>query len=291
MKRDASRYKTSAAVDINDKTSSHALVVEQVENNSIVLDVGCSYGDLGTALKLAKSCTLYGLEYDQASADYARGLGIYEDVYQQDLNFFDAEKYDELAGRFDCIVFADVLEHLMDPGSTLEKFKGLLKPTGYFVVSLPNISHASIKMNLLLDNWDYTEVGILDHTHLRFFTHRSIARLMTDLGLSIETMNYSTSSRKGSQANKPWRKLPFYIPQYIYANPHSFVLQYILKLRDVLPGTSGAELGFKNKAKMEIPYQRMSRKLKKYMSRSLVARTWLAVHWARTRLFGRKAEH
>lgn len=88
--------------------------------------------------------------------------------------------------KFDYIIFGDVLEHLKYPYSLLEKFKNYLSEKGKFIISLPNVAHACVKSNLLIDNFNYTKYGILDDTHLRFFTYKTIAKEFANINLYID---------------------------------------------------------------------------------------------------------
>lgn len=89
--------------------------------------------------------------------------------------------------QFDLLIFADVLEHLEDPWLTLQKWLTVLKPGGCVVISLPNVQHFLVSFALVFrGSWEYRERGILDRTHLRFFTRKTMRKLIKDSGLVIE---------------------------------------------------------------------------------------------------------
>jgi O-antigen biosynthesis protein len=88
-------------------------------------------------------------------------------------------------GPFDVIVYGDVLEHLVDPLRVLVELDRCLVPGGFVIVSLPNIAHLWIRLLLLVGRFDYLDRGILDHSHLRFFTERSLRAMLADAGLTI----------------------------------------------------------------------------------------------------------
>jgi 2-polyprenyl-3-methyl-5-hydroxy-6-metoxy-1,4-benzoquinol methylase len=148
-----------------------------------ILDVGCSRGRFGETLRAANpDWRLYGIEPDPAMVDEARPH--YEEVT---CGFFP----DDLpAGRtFDCIVFNDVLEHVVDPWETLRAATGFLAPGGRVVASIPNVRHYIVVRDLFLrGRWDYADWGVLDRTHLRFFTRSSIAALFESADLEIGTL-------------------------------------------------------------------------------------------------------
>ena len=87
--------------------------------------------------------------------------------------------------RFDVVMFGDVLEHLLDPEAVLVKVVSLLNPDGYVVASIPNVAHASIVLNLMAGEFKYTDLGLLDKTHLRFFTRSSIETMFRESGYRI----------------------------------------------------------------------------------------------------------
>jgi 2-polyprenyl-3-methyl-5-hydroxy-6-metoxy-1,4-benzoquinol methylase len=86
---------------------------------------------------------------------------------------------------FDCIIFGDILEHLLDPWETLRRYRTLLDPAGVVIASIPNIGHISVILNLIRGRWEYGERGLLDSTHLRFFTRRSMIELFQKADLEI----------------------------------------------------------------------------------------------------------
>ncbi|PYT05283.1 MAG: glycosyltransferase/methyltransferase, partial [Acidobacteria bacterium] len=87
--------------------------------------------------------------------------------------------------QYDAIIFGDVLEHLHNPGVVLEKLSRLLKPGGKILLSLPNIANIWIRISLLMGRFNYSRLGILDETHLRFFTLKTAKQLATDSGLDV----------------------------------------------------------------------------------------------------------
>ncbi len=202
------------------------------KKNAKVLDVGCACGDFVENLKKLKEVSAWGMDYNQGSLDIAEKTKAFEELFQVDLNNFDENKYSKFNSFFDYIVFGDVLEHIINPEKVLEVFKKLLKKDGCFLISLPNVAHASIKANLLIDNFDYTENGLLDKTHVRFFTYKTIAKFYADLNLEILDYKYTNwAGIKGTQLNNPYKKLPFLVKRFILKDPHSHVCQYVTKLQ------------------------------------------------------------
>ncbi|MHB1681446.1 MAG: glycosyltransferase [Bacilli bacterium] len=146
-----------------------------------VLDVGCACGGLGLTLKNRGVGYVAGIEYNERAAIDART--VLDEVWIGDAATIHLP---HPPGSFDALVFADVLEHLTDPIAALRNLTSYLKPEGYVVASIPNVGHASVLKGLLEGSWTYQESGILDKTHLRFFTLLEIARLFEQAGLQIE---------------------------------------------------------------------------------------------------------
>jgi len=146
-----------------------------------VLDVGCGVGKLGESLKSRQQAEVVGIERDKAAAAAARASldrVIVEDVETLTETTFGAE--------FDCIVCGDVLEHLQAPGRFLDKARRWLAPDGRLVASIPNARHHSVISSLLDGNWTYEPAGLLDETHLHFFTRRDIEALFQSCGYLIQ---------------------------------------------------------------------------------------------------------
>jgi 2-polyprenyl-3-methyl-5-hydroxy-6-metoxy-1,4-benzoquinol methylase len=152
-----------------------------------VLDVGCATGVLGEFLK-QQGCAseVVGIEIDALAAKEASTK--LDRVLSENLNH--ASVVDVLKdfdrSSFDYIICADVLEHLLDPWATLDDLATFIKPGGRLVVSLPNVQHWSVWLPLILTGrWEYCEAGIMDWTHLRFFTRASSQKLILRANLQV----------------------------------------------------------------------------------------------------------
>lgn len=148
-----------------------------------ILDAGCGYATTSERLRrLGNHVT--GVESNaEAVAVASQRL---DEVIAADLQNFDAGPR-----RFDCIIFADVLEHLPWPSAVLERYVRFLAPGGVVLVSLPNVGLWSVRLSLLTGGFEYADTGVLDRTHLRFFTRRTARRLIEEAGLSIIRRTYN----------------------------------------------------------------------------------------------------
>ncbi len=148
-----------------------------------VLDVGCAAGAMGAAMLAAGAAEVVGIEVHPPAAALARGR--LTAVYRYDLETLPELPYPE--GYFDVITLADVLEHLREPAAALRHLRRWLADDGRIVCSLPNIRHESVLLPLLVHGrWDYVDAGILDRTHLRFFTLSSMIRLLAEAGFELD---------------------------------------------------------------------------------------------------------
>jgi O-antigen biosynthesis protein len=151
-------------------------------NNQHVIDFGCATGEFAQLLT-KRGCTVTGVENNLNAAKVAEQYC--EKVIVADLDF--TTLVDILpCNAFDVAVFGDVLEHLRDPWRILEETKQLLKPDGYVVVSLPNVAHGAVRLALLQGKFKYEKYGLLDHTHLRFFTRETVEELFERTGYFVD---------------------------------------------------------------------------------------------------------
>jgi 2-polyprenyl-3-methyl-5-hydroxy-6-metoxy-1,4-benzoquinol methylase len=160
-----------------------------------ILDVGCGSGNFGKLMKSQMNVEVWGVEIcENAAKESVNNIDriIVGNIEKGDLGL--------PLNYFDCIVFNDVLEHLCDPWNVLVRCKAFLHEAGYIVVSIPNIRYyPHIRSLLVSKNWEYKDEGILDRTHLRFFTERSIREMFLHCGyqiIQLEGINRCKFSRK-----------------------------------------------------------------------------------------------
>ena len=167
----------------SDPYSSHAVILSRLGEGRgrRALDVGAADGFLAELLT-RQGWQVTALERDPAQAAKARGRC--HEVIVADLD----QAAPRLQGLFDAIVYGDVLEHLNDPLPVLMALDLALAAGGRVIVSVPNVAHLWVRFSLALGRWDYADRGILDRTHLRFFTERSFVALLRDAGLSVEEL-------------------------------------------------------------------------------------------------------
>jgi GT2 family glycosyltransferase/glycosyltransferase involved in cell wall biosynthesis/2-polyprenyl-3-methyl-5-hydroxy-6-metoxy-1,4-benzoquinol methylase len=176
-------------IDLNmDIKNSASMIVNMVKPESTVLEFGCAHGRMTKYLKENKNCNVFIIEINKTAYDDAikyAYAGFCGDIEQ-----FEWRK--SLADEtFDHIIFADVLEHLYHPEQVLTTITALLKDTGSVLLSVPNVAHSAIIISLINNRFDYKFEGLLDNTHIRFFTYYTLKEMLVRCGLtSIE--EYST---------------------------------------------------------------------------------------------------
>jgi 2-polyprenyl-3-methyl-5-hydroxy-6-metoxy-1,4-benzoquinol methylase len=149
-----------------------------------ILDVGCGEGSFSRLLRQHTKAELWGVEINPAAAEQARQ--VLDRCIAGDITGAVSQMPDSY---FDCIFFNDVLEHLVDPFGLLSDMRDKLAPGGIIVCSLPNVRFIYILKDLLLaKDWKYESWGVLDRTHLRFFTEQSIRRMVEDAGYEVTNM-------------------------------------------------------------------------------------------------------
>ncbi len=193
-----------------------------------ILDVGCGEGLLGRRLLEKGANEVFGIEF---SPDVCRRAEknltgvICGDIEEIDLPF------DE--GYFDCLILADILEHLRTPLSTLKKLRKYLSDSGVVVASIPNVRYHGIINMLVEGHWKYEDHGILDKTHLRFFTRKEIESLFAEAGFEITGITANIDPAYNSLSDPLSGEISFGRVSLSGLSPEElrdlFVFQYLLK--------------------------------------------------------------
>jgi predicted TPR repeat methyltransferase len=168
--------------------SSHRILIDLIrryaKRGGKLLDLGAAGGELGQAVR-GHFGRAVGFEYNVDCVGSLRGK--FDQVVIADL-----ERVRKLPDNADAIVLADVLEHLRSPAAALQLVRGALANDGRLFVSVPNIANITVRLGLLFGIFEYRDRGILDHTHLRFYTMRTIRREIENAGFRIVAMRGSS---------------------------------------------------------------------------------------------------
>lgn len=161
--------------------ASHRWLVERVPHDSTVLDCGCAGGLTARALSEERGCVVDGAEVSAEAAATAREAC--RQVHVGSLE--DADFVESLGSGYDRILFGDVLEHLADPGRVLELVRPRLAPEGRILISVPNVAYWRMRIHLLFGRFRYRDSGLLDRTHLRFYSYHGARSLVEGAGYRV----------------------------------------------------------------------------------------------------------
>lgn len=234
---DPNRYEGQTA----DPFESTGIILEMIPPGSRVLDVGCGTGSITELIRDLRGADVVGIEPQPERALRARARGL--DVRHGCLT----EALVGELGRFDVVVFADVLEHLADPIDLLLLARQALAPGGSVVASVPNVAHWTVRLDLLRGRFHYSSIGIMDATHLRWFTRLGVQNLFHSAGFAVETIRGSAGVwMPDYQWRKPWRWIPparreRWVRRAAGRWPTLFGCQHVVQARPVARQTGSAE--------------------------------------------------
>lgn len=207
-----------------------AKLVSLIPASGRVLDVGCGTGALTRFIQERTGASVIGIEPDEERSRFARDGGL--NVFQ---GYLDAE-FLKAYGPFDTIVFADVLEHLPDPAYMIHLSRTGLTPGGAIVASVPNVAHWFVRINLLRGRFRYRDCGIMDATHLRWFTRESLHSFFENLGFVVDKHLYTVNSQMPEYLELvPWKWLSArtrsrVIGALITMGPNLFACQHVVRV-------------------------------------------------------------
>jgi 2-polyprenyl-3-methyl-5-hydroxy-6-metoxy-1,4-benzoquinol methylase len=216
-------------LDLNNANDPRALALRLIPSGKAVLELGPATGRVTRVLS-ERGCQVVTVERDRAMAPnlepYCSRV-IVGDVERLSLQEVFGEQ------RFDVILAGDFLEHLAHPLELLQELKRFLSEEGYIVASIPNIAHGSVRLSLLQGKFEYKDIGILDQTHLRFFTLESILRLFTDAGFAIvDVQRVRQDPYKEPYIDRPQTDQPEVRPELkrlIEDDPDAATVQFVVK--------------------------------------------------------------
>ena len=205
--------------------NSVSLLLQKVCAGAKVLEFGAASGYMTRYLKEELGCTVFISEIDEQAARIA---GQYADeVYVGDVERLEwLEKWS--AERFDIILFADVLEHLKEPLRVLREAPKLLKKDGQVLASIPNIAYNGVLIELWKNKFSYRSLGLLDDTHLRFFSESSVRDLFNSSELAIQSLEYTTVNPENSEFRNSLKDLPWSVRRAFKKRPLSNVYQFVV---------------------------------------------------------------
>lgn len=207
-----------------DERTSLSVLASLIKPQTSVLDLGCGSGALGQFLAINHGCVTDGLTLSEAEADHAR-------PYYRAVHVSDLEACDLLAvfpaQKYDYIVCADVLEHLRKPERILETCRQLLAPAGKLLISVPNAAYCGLIAELMQGEFRYRDEGLLDKTHLRFFTRSSLLRFLGEQRWAVDYMDTIHRELPDSEFDAAFDRLPPALSRHLLSDPDALTYQYI----------------------------------------------------------------
>jgi 2-polyprenyl-3-methyl-5-hydroxy-6-metoxy-1,4-benzoquinol methylase len=223
MKTPADIYRFT--VDPNSDTAA-ANVLRFVGRGRRVLEIGAGPGSISRPMVDLNGCSVSTVEIDEKSVEILGGFC--EQVWRRDLN--DPAWVQGIPkAAYDVVVIADVLEHLTDPWSTLRRVASFLNDGGSVVVSIPHASHASILACLLTNDFDYRDWGLLDRTHIRFFSMKNIQALFEGAGLSIVDFAFVLRHPTETEFAEAWSALQPRARAILESSDYANVYQVVIR--------------------------------------------------------------
>lgn len=193
--------------DLSYDVDSLPTILKWVKPNSRVLEFGPAMGYMTRYMRDNLNCKVTAIEI---SSEMAKIAGQYTDKIV--IANLDTDNWNEqIEGLFDYIIFADVLEHLRDPQITIQTASTFLLPSGSILTSIPNIGHSSIIMSLMDGEFEYQKYGLLDNTHIHFFTRKSVKEMMDACGLYSECQEDLIMRPGSTEIKKFYASHPFSI--------------------------------------------------------------------------------
>ena len=217
-----------------ESANSNAAILKNISPYTRVLELGCAHGRMTKYLKENLNCHVTIAEIDEDAGKVASQWA--EKSYIGDAGniekssfFMDMDKRGE--NNFDYIIFADVLEHLRYLESVLEIAKHLLSPAGSIWISIPNVSHNAVLLDLWNDKFEYRELGLLDNTHLKFFTAQSLGKMVQDCNLKIVNAINLKNVVQNTEFNNSYDDVPPTVALLMKRREYGEVYQFVWELK------------------------------------------------------------
>ncbi|MEY8446059.1 class I SAM-dependent methyltransferase [Enterococcus ratti] len=211
-----------------DEQSSVGKIAAQIKPGSNVLEFGPGNGRLTKHLIGAKNCRVSIVELDKELFDFVSEFS--QDSFYGDIESFEWANY--YAGQtFDYILFADVLEHLVNPGETLKKVREFLNEEGEILITFPNLVHNSVMIHLFNNELPWASYGLLDETHNSFYTHEGFKKVFEKAGLFINKEDYLYLAVGDTELNSTYEDLPEAVRYAFKMRPFGEVYQYFFSLK------------------------------------------------------------
>lgn len=214
--------------------NSNSVILKNIKTQSRVLEIGCAHGRMTKYLKEQLGCTVDIIEKNKSgykAGEYARTslVGSHGDIEKKFTirRLLNTNRWHSDTSIYDYIIFADVLEHLVEPDKVLIKCAKLLEVNGVIWISVPNISHNAVLIDLLQDKFEYRDLGLLDKTHLKFFTEDSLEKMIDKCGLKVVNKEDLYNAVEYTEFKNSYDQVPVAVSDYLRNRPNGEVYQFV----------------------------------------------------------------
>jgi O-antigen biosynthesis protein len=214
--------------------NSNSVILNNIKPSTKVFEIGCAHGRMTKYLKETLGCRVSIAEVDVEAAEVASRWAEKTYAGYDGLEFGDVEASSFWSNKdsdYDYVIFADVLEHLHHPQEVLQNSKVLLKPGGSIWISIPNIAYNGVIIDLMNDKFTYRETGLLDNTHLRFFTIHSLDKMVRKAGFKIVNEQNLKNFLKNSEFKDAYTQVPPQVATFLKFRPSGEVYQMVWELK------------------------------------------------------------
>lgn len=221
------------SVDLDNSNSSWTIVYNLIKKDKKILDIGCSSGYFDDVLIKQKQCIVDGIELDVNDANKAAKICrkvICGNVESENFN------WDNLDTNYDYIILIDVVEHLVNPSEVLKKISSLLSPDGRIIISVPNMANGTVRLQLIQGNFDYEKEGLLDSTHLHYYTASELQKVIDKAGLRIKSVDYTSYYVTKEIVEDIFEKVGLELSEKFYkyiTSGEALVYQYIVEISNI----------------------------------------------------------
>ena len=252
---------------LNDEANPLTRIIQSIPENSRVLDIGAGNGLLATLFQFdGKEIIIDGIEPSEYATNIARHK--YRTFYNGFVQHYMEEILHE---KYDYIVFADVIEHIDNPVDIFKDFFERLDLSTKIIISIPNIAFGSVRLSLMYGKFDYVNSGILESTHLRFYTLETLKKMLSNFNLNIEKISYLLRNFNTTEINLNNLKCNPLMVNFISKDKLSHVYQFLVILSKVDVKLTEEEFGYKSKFPaleyMLKPFVQKNIKLKQFVKR------------------------
>lgn len=222
--------KYNVLIDDSNENDSHTLILRKIKRGTTILEFGSANGNMTQYMKEKLDCNVYIVDKSYEDITIAKKFAV--DAICDDIEKLSWLKWERI--KFDYILFADVLEHIINPIDILNQTERVLKDDGVVLISIPNITHNDILIKAFNDRFDYTSTGILDNTHVHFWGRENIYEFIDKTPYQIEDINYTlwdtgSTEQAVEKLTIKEHELISILKERKYGNVYQFVFSLIKK--------------------------------------------------------------